>query len=48
MRLVLTYIEAAQRARASGDADDFEALREFLAPDVLIRQRARGRTNRGG
>ncbi len=37
MRLVLTYIEAAQRARASGDADDFEALREFLAPDVLIK-----------
>jgi ketosteroid isomerase-like protein len=37
MRLLLTYIEAAQRARASGDADDFEALREFLAPDVLIK-----------
>jgi ketosteroid isomerase-like protein len=37
MRLLLTYIEAAQRARASGDADDFAALREFLAPDVLIK-----------
>jgi len=36
MRLVLTYIEAAQRARASGDADDFEALREFLAAGLVI------------
>jgi ketosteroid isomerase-like protein len=36
MRLVLTYIEAVQRARTSGDADDFEALRKFLAPDVVI------------
>ena len=37
IRLVLTYIEAAQRARATGNVDDFEALREFLAPDVVIK-----------
>ena len=32
-----SYIEAVQRARASGDADDFEALREFLAADCVIK-----------
>jgi ketosteroid isomerase-like protein len=37
IRLVLTYIEAAQRARTCGNVDDFEALREFLAPDVVIK-----------
>ena len=37
IRRVRTYIEAVQRARASGDVDDFEALREFLAPDVVIK-----------
>ena len=37
IRLVRTYIEAVQRARASGDVDDFEALREFLAPDLVIK-----------
>jgi hypothetical protein len=37
IRLVRSYIEAVQRARASGDADDFEALREFLAADVVIK-----------
>ena len=36
-RLVRTYIEAVQRARASGDVDDFEALREFLSPDLVIK-----------
>ena len=35
-RLVRRYIEAVQRARASGDADDFEALREFLAAGLVI------------
>jgi len=34
---VRRYIEAVQRARASGDVDDFDALREFLAPDVVIK-----------
>ena len=37
IRLVRSYIEAVQRARASGDADDFEALREFLAADFVIK-----------
>ena len=37
IRLVRSYIEAAQRARASGRADDFEALREFLAADVVAK-----------
>ncbi len=36
-RLVRRYIEAVQRARASGDVDDFEALREFLAADFVIK-----------
>ena len=35
--LVRRYIEAVQRARASGDVDDFDALRKFLAPDVVIK-----------
>ena len=35
--LVRRYIEAVQRARASGDVNDFEALREFLAVDVVIK-----------
>ena len=35
--LVRRYIEAVQRARASGDVDDFEALREFLAADVVMK-----------
>ncbi len=37
IRLVRRYIEAVQRARASGDVEDFEALREFLAADVVIK-----------
>ena len=37
IRLVRRYIETVQRARASGDVDDFEALREFLAPDFVIK-----------
>ena len=36
-RLVRDYIEAVQRARASGEIDDFEALREFLSPDLVIK-----------
>ncbi len=41
IRLVRSYIEAVQRARASGDADDFEALREFLAADFVIKAASR-------
>ena len=37
IRLVRSYIEAVQRARASGDVSDFEALREFLAVDFVIK-----------
>ena len=37
IKLVRGYIEAVQRARASGDADDFGVLREFLAADVVIK-----------
>jgi ketosteroid isomerase-like protein len=36
-RLVVGYIEASQRARASGRAEDFEVLREFLADDVVTK-----------
>jgi len=36
-RLVHNYIEAVQRARASGDVDDFEAIRKFLATDFVIK-----------
>ena len=35
--VVLSYIEASQRARASGRVEDFEALRAFLADDYVIR-----------
>ena len=37
VELVLAYVEAAQRARASGDHEDFRAVRAFLAPEVEIR-----------
>jgi ketosteroid isomerase-like protein len=37
VHVVLSYIEASQRARASGRAEDFEALREFLAADVVTK-----------
>lgn len=37
IRLVRDYIEAVQRARASGEADDFESLRRFLADDFIIK-----------
>ena len=37
VELVLTYVEAAQRARASGGQDDFEAIRGYLADEVEIR-----------
>ena len=33
IRPVRNYIEASQRARASGKAEDFEAMREFMADD---------------
>ena len=35
--VVRRYIEAVQRARASGDLKDFEALRDFLAADFVIK-----------
>lgn len=35
--VVLSYIEASQRARASGRVEDFEALRAFLASDYVIK-----------
>ena len=31
--LVRNFIEASQRARASGDVEDFEAIRELMADD---------------
>ena len=37
LQLVEAYIETVQRARASGAADDFEAIRGFLGPDFSIR-----------
>ena len=37
IRLVRSYIEAAQRARASGSADDLDAVRRFLADDVVMK-----------
>ncbi len=37
IQLVESYIAAIQRARASGEVDDFEAIRAFLAPDFIIK-----------
>ncbi len=37
VELVLAYVEAAQRARASGGQEDFEAIRAYLADEVEIR-----------
>jgi len=37
VRFVLDYIEAAQRARNTQSLEDMEALRRFLAPDVVIK-----------
>lgn len=37
VRLVLEYITAAQRARASRSADDLEVVRGFLAADVVMK-----------
>jgi hypothetical protein len=37
VELVLAYVEAAQRAGASGRLDDFEAIRGYLADEVEIR-----------
>jgi ketosteroid isomerase-like protein len=37
IQLVESYIAAIQRARASGEVDDFEAIRGFLAPDFIIK-----------
>jgi ketosteroid isomerase-like protein len=36
-RIVLAYINSSQRARASQRPDDFEALREYLAADFVIK-----------
>jgi limonene-1,2-epoxide hydrolase len=36
-RLVRDYIAAVQRARASGETGDFEAVRDFLAADFTIK-----------
>jgi ketosteroid isomerase-like protein len=38
VQLVLSYVEASQRARASGDPADFAKLREYLAEDLVIKQ----------
>jgi ketosteroid isomerase-like protein len=35
--LVLDYIEAVQRARAAGPTADWNAVRQFLAPEVVIK-----------
>jgi ketosteroid isomerase-like protein len=35
--LVRQYVEASQRARSSRAAEDFDALRTFLSPDVVIK-----------
>ena len=37
IQVVLSYIEASQRARASGRIVDFDALRRFLDPDFVIK-----------
>ncbi|GAA1956165.1 hypothetical protein GCM10009798_14390 [Nocardioides panacihumi] len=37
MRLVRSYIQAAQRARASRSAEDLAAVRGFLAADVVMK-----------
>ncbi|MDR6862689.1 nuclear transport factor 2 family protein [Phycicoccus sp. 3266] len=37
VRLVRGYIEASQRARASGSAPDFAAVRRYLADHVVTR-----------
>jgi ketosteroid isomerase-like protein len=37
IQLVVSYIAAIQRARASGEADDFDAIRKFLASDFIIK-----------
>jgi ketosteroid isomerase-like protein len=37
IKLVRRYIEAVQQARASGDVNDFDALREYLAADLVIK-----------
>ena len=36
IELVKRYIRAIQRARATGEVADFEAIRVFLAPDFII------------
>jgi ketosteroid isomerase-like protein len=37
VELVLAYIAASQRARATGDQADFESVRAFLADDIVIK-----------
>ncbi len=34
--LVLAYVSASQRARSSGDAADFDTVRDFIADDIVI------------
>lgn len=41
IELVLRYIETVRRARASQSADDFDAVRRFLSPDVVIKMASR-------
>lgn len=48
LQLVSDYIETVQRARADGRTADWDAVRQFLAPDVVFRWPARGPTSRGG
>lgn len=36
--LVLAYIAASQRARATQDPRDFELLRTYLAEDLIIKR----------
>ena len=37
LRLVLDYIETVQRARADGGSGDWDAVRRFLASDVVLK-----------
>ena len=37
LQLVLDYIETVQRARADGGSADWDAVRQFLAPDVVFK-----------
>jgi ketosteroid isomerase-like protein len=41
IELVLRYIETVQRARGSQRADDFDAVRRLLSPNVVIKLASR-------